>query len=57
MPSRLLVAAGAPQSSYLLDKLLGVNLCSGQRMPLRGSPLSQSQLDIVQTWIATGALP
>jgi hypothetical protein len=57
MPSRFLVAASAPQSSYLLDKLLGTNLCSGVRMPRGGTPFTQAQLDTVQAWIAAGAAP
>jgi len=56
-PTRVRVAPGAPQSSYLLDKLLGVNLCAGQRMPRGGPFLMQSELDLVQEWIASGAPP
>jgi hypothetical protein len=56
-PLRLLVAASAPQSSYLLDKLLGTNLCSGVRMPRGGTPFTQAQLDTVRSWIAAGAAP
>lgn len=52
---RELVVAGDPSSSYLVNKLLGVDICGG-RMPKVGNPFTESQLDIVRAWIANGAL-
>jgi hypothetical protein len=49
--NRLRVAAGAPENSYLINKLTGQGLCSGERMP-RGRPaLSTAQIDTVSAWI------
>jgi hypothetical protein len=49
--NRLRVAAGAPAGSYLINKLTGEGLCSGERMP-RGRPaLSNAQIDTVRAWI------
>ena len=39
----------------LLDKLTGVNLCSGSVMPKAGGKLPQSQIDLVRAWICQGA--
>jgi hypothetical protein len=51
---RALVAPGAPESSYLVDKLRGINLCSGTRMPKSG-PLPAAQIQTMVDWIAQGA--
>ncbi len=53
---RLRVAPRLPGSSYLVDKLVGANLCSGGQMPLRGAALPASQIDLIRTWICQGAL-
>lgn len=47
--SEILVVAGDPDSSYLLDKVLGTAACGG-RMPLVGS-LPDSDIDIIRQWI------
>lgn len=49
------VAPGKPGSSYLINKLLGMDLCSGTRMP-KGSPLGQAEIQIIMDWIAAGAV-
>jgi hypothetical protein len=49
------VSPGAPSSSYLLQKLLGVDVCSGTQMPKAGQTLPQTQLDTISSWICTGA--
>lgn len=49
------VAPGEPESSYLIDKLLGMELCNGTRMP-KGSPLGQAEIQIIMDWIAAGAV-
>jgi hypothetical protein len=51
-----LVDPGDPEGSYLMNKLLGVGMCSGTRMP-RGGKLSAEQLSVVRAWIEAGAEP
>ncbi len=53
--ARKLVVPGAPSSSYLLQKLLDVDVCSGTQMPKAGQSLPQSQLDAISAWICSGA--
>ncbi len=52
---RLRVEPGNPDESYLLDKLLGVDLCMGTRMPKDPPPLTAAELDLVSRWICQGA--
>jgi hypothetical protein len=52
---RKLVAPGAPASSYLMDKLLNINLCAGSAMPKGVPQLPQSELALVSNWICSGA--
>jgi hypothetical protein len=56
-PARTLVVAGSPETSYLINKLTGVGMCSGQRMPRGRPPLSDTQIDDVRAWIEAGAAP
>ena len=52
----LRVVPGDPDRSFLLRKLLGqLGAGEGSRMPLVGTPLSPSSLDLVRRWIAAGA--
>jgi hypothetical protein len=46
-----------PENSYLVDKILGVDLCGQtvQRMPAGGEPLSQNEIDAISKWIEDGA--
>lgn len=46
-----------PEGSYLVDKLLGVDLCGEtvQRMPAGGDPLSENELEAISKWIEQGA--
>jgi len=53
--SRKLVVPGNPGASYLLQKLLGVNLCTGSQMPKAGQSLPQAQIDAISAWICSGA--
>jgi hypothetical protein len=53
--SRKLVVPGSPASSYLMQKLLGVSMCTGTQMPKAGQSLPQKQLDLVSGWICSGA--
>lgn len=52
---RVIVKPGDPSASYLVDKLLGVDLCSGARMPLLGTPLSDADMAKIEAWICQGA--
>ena len=52
---RLLVAPGDPAHSYLVDKILGVHICSGDPMPLSRPPLSTSDTTTILRWICEGA--
>lgn len=52
---RLLVAPGDPAHSYLVDKITGVHLCSGDRMPYGRPPLSMTDTTTILRWICEGA--
>jgi hypothetical protein len=52
---RPLVKPGAPAGSYLMDKLLGANLCMGSQMPKAGQSLPSTQIDLIRNWICQGA--
>jgi hypothetical protein len=54
---RLLVEPGQPDTSYLLDKMLGVDMCMGTRMPKGAMPYSAAQIDLITAWICQGAPP
>jgi hypothetical protein len=54
---RLRVAPGQPEASYLLDKLLGVDMCLGTRMPKAATPYSADRIELVTAWICQGAPP
>jgi Stigma-specific protein, Stig1 len=51
---RLRVAPGDPANSYLLDKMLGVDLCSGSKMPKMGM-VPNSEIEAITSWICSGA--
>lgn len=52
---RVRVSPGDPSQSYLMNKLLGKNICTGSQMPKAGTSLSQSDLDTIGAWICAGA--
>jgi hypothetical protein len=52
---RVLIAPGDPAHSYLVDKITGVNICSGDPMPLSRPPLSMSDTTTILRWICEGA--
>ncbi|HXK19809.1 MAG TPA: hypothetical protein VNG33_18485 [Polyangiaceae bacterium] len=52
---RKLVAPSDPGNSYLMQKLLGVQLCTGTQMPKAGQSLPQNQLNLISGWICSGA--
>jgi len=43
-----------PDRSYVLEKLRGVDLCAGRRMPLSGS-VTEAQIAEIARWICEGA--
>jgi hypothetical protein len=52
----LLVKPGSVADSYVVDKLLGTNMCSGAQMPGGGNAaLPQAKIDTIEAWIANGA--
>jgi hypothetical protein len=54
--ARPLVSPGDPEKSYLMDKVLGRNLCAGHAMP-RGfeNRLSPQEVRTLNDWICEGA--
>jgi hypothetical protein len=51
---RLLVSPGDPSGSYVVQKLHGVELCRGQRMPLNSS-IADADVATIEDWICEGA--
>jgi hypothetical protein len=49
------VLPGQPTESYLVDKVMGVDLCFGTQMPKLGA-LPPAQLQTIADWICGGAL-
>jgi hypothetical protein len=49
------VAPGSPDTSYLLNKLTGTNICAGTAMPKADSMLPSAQIDLIRAWICNGA--
>jgi mono/diheme cytochrome c family protein len=54
-PGAVRVVPGDPASSYLIHKLEGRSDIAGERMPLGGPFLAQSDIDVIRTWISQGA--
>ncbi|MDH5671443.1 MAG: hypothetical protein OEZ06_04790 [Myxococcales bacterium] len=55
--NRTRVVAGDAAASYLVNKLSGVDMCFGSRMPKGGTPLSAADMAIITAWIESGANP
>lgn len=51
------VAPGDSENSYLVWKVEGRPTIVGDRMPLFGPMLSQAEIDMIRSWIDSGALP
>jgi hypothetical protein len=56
-PGRARVVPGSPDTSYLINKLTGVDMCAGLPMPRGRDPLSAAQIELIRAWIAGGAAP
>jgi hypothetical protein len=52
--SKTLVVPGQPEMSLLYQKLSAAPPC-GSRMPLGGAAFSDTQLEMIRSWIAAGA--
>lgn len=50
-PGTELVEPGAPDSSYLVQKIRGDAGITGARMPMTGSPLTDSQIATIEQWV------
>ena len=54
--SKLRVAPGDPDNSYLIHKLDGRSDINGRRMPNNGPPyLTEGQVQVIRRWIEIGA--
>lgn len=52
------VAPGAPEKSYIVNKLLGTQAQAGGKgalMPYNAQPLPEAQINSIQQWIKAGA--
>lgn len=54
-PSLQRVAAGDPDSSYMVHKIEGAPGITGGQMPLGETPLPQATIDAIRQWITNGA--
>jgi hypothetical protein len=52
---RSYVKVGDPTDSYVYQKITGVGMCSGERMPRFGTPLSDNDVRTIHDWICDGA--
>jgi hypothetical protein len=52
---RKLVLPGQPSQSYLIDKIMDVDVCSGTQMP-KLNALPDPQIQTIADWICGGAL-
>jgi hypothetical protein len=52
---RVLVQPHDAANSYLIQKLAGVDMCMGMRMPKLGTPFDATQIQTLVDWICQGA--
>jgi hypothetical protein len=52
---RTLVVPGSPSTSYLMQKLLKIDICTGTQMPKANQTLPAADLDKISSWICAGA--
>jgi hypothetical protein len=50
-----MIEPGHPERSYVLQKLIGRNLCAGSQMPLERSAFNPADIQTVSDWICQGA--
>jgi hypothetical protein len=55
MGGRKRIKPGAPEQSYIIDKMKGINLCMGVQMPLGLPPVAATWITLVEDWIRGGA--
>ncbi len=55
IPSLLRVNPGDPDTSYLVHKIEGADTIVANRMPLNGTPLTETQIQLIKDWISAGA--
>jgi hypothetical protein len=49
------VVPGSPSTSYVVQKVLGMNICGGSQMPKAGQGLPTAQMTTIVNWICSGA--
>jgi hypothetical protein len=49
------VVPGQVAQSYLMNKLLGYQMCAGTKMPKATQSLAASEIDLIRAWICNGA--
>ncbi|MDI1480073.1 PE-PGRS family protein [Polyangium sp. y55x31] len=54
--TRMRVKPGEPSESYLIDKIMNVDKCSGNKMP-PAIALSDAKIQTISDWICGGAMP
>lgn len=52
---RKFIEPGDPGNSYLIDKLQGIQLCSGVRMPSGAAKLPDATIETIVNWVCAGA--
>lgn len=52
---RMMVEPGHPEKSYMVDKITGTNMCSGESMPKDAPLLPDAEIQIIIDWICAGA--
>jgi hypothetical protein len=50
-----IIVPGHPETSYVLNKLTGTNMCGGRQMPLDQPPYGASDIQTIADWICQGA--
>ena len=53
--NRVRVVPGDVDASYLYSKLIGIDMCTGSRMPKGAAPLSSADREMIRAWICAGA--
>jgi hypothetical protein len=53
--TKLRVAPGSPEDSFLVEKIEQANPSGGAQMPLHYARLSQTEIEMLRSWIADGA--